>query len=171
MTGRNSEEEILDRIEKAAHDYERDYHGCAQCVLLALQEHFGFGNAATFRAASALAGGIGLMGDSCGALTAGIMALGLVYGRENIENFSELQASLAPARRLYRRFQKEFGSGLCRDIQTSRLGRFFDIANEKDYEEFERAGGYRECPEVVGKAARLAAEVILEERAKATSSG
>ena len=111
------------------------------------------------------------MGDSCGALTAGIMALGIVCGRENIENFSELQASLAPARRLYRRFQKEFGSGLCRDIQTSRLGRFFNIADAKEYEEFERAGGYRECPKVVGKAARLAAEILLEERAgKAASS-
>jgi len=154
-----SREEILNLVEKSAEKYEREYHGCSQSVLLAIQDHLKVGNGITFRSASPLAGGVALMGDSCGALIAGIMALGVVYGRQNMDDFAGLQASMTPARRFYRSFKKEFGSCMCRDIQKSKLGRFYDLATE--YEEFEKAGGYQECPKVVAKAARLAAELIL----------
>ena len=159
-----SKEKLLDRIEQAAHDYEARYHGCSQCVLKALQEHLKIGNEDTFKSMSGLAGGVGLRGDSCGALLAGIVALGLVFGRWDITNSGQLQSSMMPVRRLYRNFQKEFGSCICRDIQTSKLGRFYDIAKEDEYNAFQEAGGYTECPKVVGKAARMAAELILEEK-------
>lgn len=162
MSNPNSKEEILNRIEQTAHNYEKTYHGCSQSVLLAIQEHLKIGNEATFRSASALAGGIALMGDSCGALVAGIIALGLVYGRQNIKSSEELQNSMPPARKLYRSFQREFGSCICRDVMKSKLGRFYDLATE--YEEFEKVGGYRECPKVVATAARLTAELILAEK-------
>lgn len=164
MSGERSKEELLDLIERTAHDYEAEYHGCAQCGLMALQEHLGIGNEETLRSVSGLAGGTALMGDSCGALLAGMVALGIVFGRRNIENFVELSQSMKPVRKLYRSFQEEFGSCLCRDVMASKLGKFYDLAC--DYEDFEAAGGYEHCPKVVGKAARLTAELILEEREK-----
>jgi len=39
-----SRTELLDKIEKAAHDYERDFHGCSRCVLKPLQDHLGLGD-------------------------------------------------------------------------------------------------------------------------------
>ena len=164
MMDSSSKEEILDRIEETAYNYERDYHGCSQSAFLAIQDHLKVGDEATFRSASALCAGIALMGDSCGALVAGIMALGLVYGRQHIESFEELQSSMTSARKLYRSFQSEFGSCMCRDIMKSRLGRSYDLASETEYEQFKEAGGYRECPKVVARAARLAAELILAEK-------
>jgi len=43
------------------------------------------------------------------------------------------------------------------------------MLDPKDYERAKEAGSYRECPKVTGKAARIAANFILEmrERAKA----
>jgi len=158
----DSTEELLNRIEETAYSYERDYHGCSQCVLLALQEHLKIGNEATFRAASPLAAGVALMGDSCGALLGGMMALGLAFGREKVDDFGALAASALKARALYARFQQEFGSCLCRDVMAAQLGRFYDLATE--YEAFQAAGGYDHCPKVVGKTARMAAEVILAAR-------
>jgi len=154
--------ELLNRIEETAYSYERDYHGCSQCVLLALQEHLKIGNEATFRAASPLAAGVALMGDSCGALLGGMMALGLAFGREKVEDFGALAASALKARALYERFRQEFGSCICREVMAAQLGRFYDLATE--YEEFQKAGGYEHCPKVVGKTARMAAEVILAAR-------
>ena len=164
MVDEITKEKLLDLIEQTAHDYETTYHGCSQCVLKALQEHLKIGNGDTFKSVSGLVGGVGLRGDSCGALLAGVIAIGLVFGRWDIANMGQLQSSLAPVRRFYRNFQKEFGSCICRDIQTSKLGRFYDMAKEDEYKAFEEAGGYTECPKVAGKAAKMAAELILEEK-------
>ncbi|MGQ9572817.1 MAG: C-GCAxxG-C-C family protein [Dehalococcoidia bacterium] len=154
-----SRDEILDLVEESAYRYEKAYHGCAQCVLRAIQDHLRVDNGATFRSASALAGGVALMGDSCGALIAGMMALGLVFGRQNIEDFPTLASSFVPARALYARFRQEFGSCLCREVMASQLGRFYDLATE--YDQFQAAGGYERCSRVASKTARMAAELIL----------
>jgi C_GCAxxG_C_C family probable redox protein len=162
MEERLSNEELLKRIEDSAYNYEKAYHGCSQCVLRAIQDHLNVGDETTFRSASALAGGVALMGDSCGALVAGMMALGLVFGRQKIEDFPQLASSFVPARTLYARFQEEFGSALCRDVMTAQTGRFYDLATE--YQQFQEAGGYERCSKVVGKTARMAAELILAAR-------
>jgi C_GCAxxG_C_C family probable redox protein len=154
-----SRAELLDRIERSAYRYEKAYHGCSQCVLRAIQDHLRVGNGATFRSASALAGGVALMGDSCGALVAGMMALGLVFGRQKIEDFAELASSFVSAQALYTRFREEFGSCLCRDVMTTQLGRFYDLATE--YQQFQEAGGYERCSRVVAKTARMTADLIL----------
>jgi C_GCAxxG_C_C family probable redox protein len=154
-----SKAEILNQVEQSAYNYEKAYHGCSQCVLRAIQDHLKVGNRDTFRSASALAAGVALMGDSCGALIAGMMALGSVFGRQKIEDFPQLAGSFVPARTLYARFKEEFGSCLCRDVMTTQLGKFYDLATE--YPQFEEAGGYEQCSRVVARTARMAAEIIL----------
>lgn len=44
--------ERIERVKKRAHEYERDYSGCAQSVLGALQEKFRIGDKDSFKAAS-----------------------------------------------------------------------------------------------------------------------
>ena len=39
-----SKEELLDRIEKEALDYEMDFHGCSRCVLKPLQDNLDLGD-------------------------------------------------------------------------------------------------------------------------------
>ncbi|MBE0556759.1 MAG: hypothetical protein IH628_05950, partial [Proteobacteria bacterium] len=47
------------------------------------------------------------------------------------------------------------------------FGRYFDKKNPEDRKEKNRLGGHTEkCPMVVGKAARWATELILEEQGK-----
>ena len=162
-----SASELLEKIEKTAYNYERVYHGCSQCVLKALQEHLPMGDGDAFKAASALAGGVARMGETCGALSGGIMAIGLAYGRKKLEDTKispQYAKAMELAVNLYQRFEKELGSAKCRDIQKSLFGRSFDLKNPTEREEFIKAGGYEKCSEVVKKAARLAAEVILKGR-------
>jgi len=93
------------------------------------------------------------------------MAIGLAYGREKLED-TMISHGYAKAMdlsiRLCERFEKEFGSVKCRDIQRSLFGRAFDFKNPREREEFVKSGGYEICPKVVEKAAQLAAELILE---------
>ena len=157
-------EKVLDDVENAALDNEARFHGCSQCALEAIQNKLNIGTPLSLRSVSALASGVALMGETCGALIAGMIALGLVNGRQDLSDFSALQTSLRPARKLYRWFKHEYGSTICRDVQTSLFGRFFDIADISEYERAKESGLYSRsqgCPIVVGKVARKAAELIL----------
>jgi C_GCAxxG_C_C family probable redox protein len=157
-----SREELLDLVEKAAHDYEFNYRGCAQCTLKGIQDTLKVGDGGAFRSASAVSGGLGVMGDSCGALVGAIMALGLVFGRreDELDNFPALAKSFIPARALYGTFTQEFGGPTCREVQMKNLGKSFDLMTE--FAQFREAGGHDSCSNVVGKAARMAAEMILD---------
>lgn len=169
MPQETSKDELLGRVERAAHDYEAKYHGCSRSVLRAIQENLNLGDGLAFKASTPLAGGVAMRGNDCGALCGALMAIGMVTASEDITNEAALTEAMAAGFRFARRFEKAMGSVFCRDIQTARLGRFFDPADPTQYEAFEKAGGYKECPKVAGQAARMAAEYILElqERKKA----
>lgn len=154
-------EELLKKIEERAAFYEKTYHGCSQCTLLAIQENLNLTDEGAFKAATSLVGGVALMGDTCGAVIGGLMALGLVYGRSKIEDGEQLTLALRPARTFYRRFQKQYGSCICRELQKIALGRSFDMTKKEDYEAFRAAGAYEKCAQFAGGAARLAAEIII----------
>lgn len=158
-------EELLDKIENAAHDYEARYHGCSRCVIRSLLDHLKLGDGSVFKAATPLAGGIAMRGETCGALVGGIMAIGLALANGDIEDENWMKP-LIVGYRLWHRFEKEVGATSCRDIQTARFGRFYNLADVKEYEEFGKAGGYVECAKVVGKVARMAAQMILEQSGK-----
>lgn len=168
-----SEEHVL-RAKRKALEYDRDYVGCSQSVLGALQDELGIGNEESFKASTGLSGGIARQGETCGAIIGALSALGLVIGRERIENTEAYRAMIEPSIRLRARFmeelQKQFsfneelGDTLCQHIQEKVLGRHFDLTNEEDYQAFLDAGGHSEtgCPKVCGIAAQVAAEKILD---------
>ena len=166
MTDKQSRDELLDKIEKAAHDYERDFHGCSRCVLKPLQDHLDLGDDASLKASTPLAAGVAMRGETCGALLGGLLAVGIVTASEDLKDVNALTNSLASGFRLARIVEKEFGTTNCTKIQTDKLGRFYSLADPEQYKAFIEAGGYRECPKVVGKIARMTAEFILDYRDK-----
>jgi len=161
------EEEILKKASELGFKYQKEYTGCCQCVLAAIQDTLGMKNEAAFKAATGLSGGLGLTGaGSCGALIGGIMAISSKIGRDR-ENFKDPEGirwqTYELTKKLYNRFVKEYGSGNCREIQKKLFGRSYNLWDATEHEEFKEAGGYTEkCPLVVGKAARWAAEILLE---------
>jgi len=164
-------DEILDRAGSLAAEYEARYRGCAQSVLAALQDVFDMRDDEVFKAASGLSGGSGLSGmGSCGALSGGVMAIGILFGRERNEfddPGGKRMVAYRLASQLCDRFAEAYGSVVCREIQTVHLGREFDLWDRQDYMEFDdvayKAG---RCPELVDKAARWAAEIIMDEMEK-----
>ncbi|UCC33999.1 MAG: C-GCAxxG-C-C family protein, partial [Candidatus Bathyarchaeota archaeon] len=63
-----------------AASYFKEGYNCAQSVLLAMQEFWNIGNPVEPKVASAFGGGVGRRGSLCGALTGGVIAIGLKYG-------------------------------------------------------------------------------------------
>lgn len=162
MPEKTSREELLNKIEETAHDYEKEFHGCSRCVFKALQDHLELGDGTSLKASTPLAAGIAMRGETCGALIGGLLVVGIVTAKEDLKDSNALNNSLAAGFRLARKVEKEFGTTNCTKIQTDRLGRFYSLADPEQYKAFIEAGGYIECPKVVSKIARMTADFILD---------
>jgi len=161
-------QELLDKIEREATQYELELHACARCALMAVARNLKLADDdcidAALRAAIPLSGGIAGTRNHCGGLIGGIMAIGMAMVKSSPREAAveERKASFEAAKRFYRRFEKEIGHVRCYDIRDAGLGRVFDTSTPEEQKKFEEAGGYVLCSGVVGKAARMAAEIILE---------
>jgi C_GCAxxG_C_C family probable redox protein len=133
-----------------------------------LQEKLNVGSKEVFKAASALAAGVAKRGETCGALTGAIMAIGTLVGRERLEDKEQLQISMQIADQVYLLFREKVGHTICSEIHKIRYGRVYRFFIPGESEAFHNMGGHsREgCPEVCGIAARIAAGVILDLKRK-----
>jgi len=163
----------VEAVGARALEYDK-YSGCSQSVLLALQEAFEICGLESFRAATVLSGGVARRGETCGALLGGLMALGLVCGRDDIRDTQAYRDAMRPANEIVDKFKKrlmeEFGfeepleSTICRDIQRHIYGRSFDLNDPEDYPLFLEAGGHGDegCPKTCAVAAKVTAEKLME---------
>lgn len=161
-------EEIRQRARKNI-----EHSGCSQSVLLALQDGLKIGDMASFKSATVLSGGVARRGETCGALLGALMALGLVAGRERMEDTARYNQATNIAIEIcdefQRRLQIEFGfkepleSTLCKELQTRIYGRSFNFRDPAEREAFKAAGGHsdRGCFKVCEVAAKVAADKLL----------
>ena len=92
-----------------------DGYNCAQSVLLTMFEFWNGENALIPKIATGFGGGIGRCGSVCGALTGGVMALGVKYGTNEPSSEKRLEA-YEKAQELYKQFEELHGSVLCREL-------------------------------------------------------
>jgi C_GCAxxG_C_C family probable redox protein len=154
-----SKEALKKQAMEKAYNYELKCHGCSQAVLLTFQELLGLEDELTFKAAGPLCAGLG-MGKTCGALTGGIMVLGIKYGRPHIQDgLNGLFPGMGVAQMLVQRFEQEFGTTVCSEISKINDWTDFDaVLQAINNPEFIK----REA-EVVGKTAEMVAEIIAED--------
>lgn len=165
-------EETAEKAFLLAKQYEMKSGGCSQCALAgvfdALEE--GDGDGAVFRAATALADGVGLTGDGhCGALSGGVLAIGWFFGRDRADfgDMMKLVPANLLAKKLHARFMEKYGTCRCHDLQEQFFGRFFNLYDPEDMKAAMEAGMLDRCSTLAGEVARMATEIILDARAKA----
>lgn len=134
-------------------------------MILAVQDVLDMRDDSVFKAASGLIGGIGLMDDTCGVLLGASLILGLKYGRgrEEIDNLENLESSTEPVGRLYKWFEREFGSVTCREVRTKLDGGvFYDLKVPWQFELSMEAGHREKCSEITGKTAARMVEMLWD---------
>jgi C_GCAxxG_C_C family probable redox protein len=89
-------------------------YNCAQSVLYAYGPDLGLDGEIALKAATGLGAGMARRGEVCGALTGGILALGLRYGRGGRQDRTATEATYQKTRELMARFEERHGSCLCR---------------------------------------------------------
>ncbi|MFB0504464.1 MAG: C-GCAxxG-C-C family protein [Candidatus Bathyarchaeia archaeon] len=122
--------------EKAVSRFLSGYN-CAQSVLLTMFQHWNGENVLVPKIATAFGGGIGRCGSVCGALTGGVMAIGIKYGTNEPSAEKRLRA-YELARMAYRRFEKRHGSVLCREL----IG--YDLSDPEELEKARNAEVFEE---------------------------
>jgi C_GCAxxG_C_C family probable redox protein len=160
------EESAPDLAYRLAFENESRYGSCGQAVLKALMDVFDLNLEDVLKASYPLAGGLSVSAHGCcGALAAGMLAIGSVYGRSAEEMpRGRYWKAYQVSRRLLEEFEAEFGSASCSDIQRRLFGRTFDLLDQGDFRKFEEMGGHRDkCPHVCGTAAKLTARILMEE--------
>ena len=157
-------DQLIEKAEKRGYENELKYFGCSQAVVSALIETFGIGDANLLRASTALAGGIARRGNVCGALVGGILFIGLLVGRDDMEIFEQYDRGQRYGGELYKRFEQTFNTTICSEIQKTKFGKSFDMLTQEGRNEFIESGAHASdgCPVVTGTGARLTAELMVE---------
>lgn len=130
---------------------------CAESVLMAVAEYQGIQSPLIPRIATGFCGGMSLTSGLCGALSGGILALNLLYGRTSNEETRDKNYTVVA--QFIRAFEERFGSARCSDL----LG--CDLSTKEGYRFFKNENLIEKvCAKVTGEATGLVVELIENER-------
>ena len=105
------------RIREIAEEYYRSgQYYCSEAIVKTINDEFGLGYPeVVVRLASGFPIGIGGAGCSCGAVTGGVMAIGMVFGRDQPKD-PRIDRCLCLSRELHNFFARQHGCLCCRTL-------------------------------------------------------
>ncbi len=132
--------------QRAAECFASGYN-CAESVLIAATEHVAVKSTAVPRAATAFGGGIARMQLTCGALTGGVIAIGLFCGRDDPKGDRARSDGIAKEYATW--FEARFGCADCRGLSG------MDFSDPEQSAAFRAPGGKHQtiCVPLVREAA------------------
>ncbi len=155
-------QQILDRVQRRAEEYNLITKNCAQGTALALLEEFGLGSMEVIKALTNFPG-IGGTGEICGGITGSLIAFGLYFGGDDILDFETVGPTMMTAQKFMASFEDELGYMHCAKIQEVIFGKNMDPgASQGQMEAFAKAKGFEKCGLAPGTGARLAAGFIID---------
>ncbi len=108
------------------------------------------------RIATGLGGGFGRQGEVCGALTSGVLLVGLVHGRDRAEEVEAKEAAHAKAAQFVQKFAEVNGARRCRDL----IG--LDVSSEEGLREYHAQDLHERCSRIVSNAVRVVLDLLDE---------
>jgi C_GCAxxG_C_C family probable redox protein len=144
----------MGKADEAMITFEEGFN-CSQAILSAFSGGFGLDPIMAYRVAAGFGGGMGHMGETCGAVTGAFMVIGLKYGMTVLDGSQSHRDAFAKVREFAEKFRAQNGSIVCRDL----LG--FDINDREVFREARRNGiPQKICPKLVCNAAAIVESLI-----------
>ena len=113
---------IEERVAEIKDKHTRGYN-CAQIVLCSYAEELGIDEETLFRISEGFGAGMGGMMQTCGAVTAMFMALGLANSSGNLQACDTKPQTMKKVRELAAEFEKKNGSIVCRELKGNDTGK------------------------------------------------
>ena len=98
-------------------------YNCAQIVLCSYAEELGIDEETLFRISEGFGAGMGGMMQTCGAVTAMFMALGLANSSGDLQACDTKTQTMKKVRELAAEFEKKNGSIVCRELKGIDTGK------------------------------------------------
>ena len=89
---------------------------CAQALLSTYCTQFGLGSEFALKLAEGFGGGMGRMGETCGAVTGAFMVIGLKHGRTAARDKELQEKTYGMVKEFVDRFKARNGSIVCREL-------------------------------------------------------
>jgi len=105
----------MTRSDQAVSKFMEGYN-CAQSVLFAWSDELKIEMDKALKMACGFGAGMGRKEEVCGAVTGGIIAIGVKYGRGENGDRSATELTYAKTRELMDRFAEKHGSFICREL-------------------------------------------------------
>ena len=113
---------IEERVAEIKDKHTRGYN-CAQIVLCSYAEELGIDEETLFRISEGFGAGMGGMMQTCGAVTAMFMALGLANSSGDLHACDTKPQTMKKVRELAAEFEKKNGSIVCRELKGIDTGK------------------------------------------------
>jgi C_GCAxxG_C_C family probable redox protein len=146
----------LSKVEQAVQAFDNgDGFSCAQAILSTYAGQFDVDREMALKIATGFGGGMGRMGETCGAVSASFMLFGLRSGRTTVEDKQAKEDTYNLVLEFVRRFKEHNGTIVCKEL----LGH--DISTPEGREAANESGAYAEiCPKLVRNAAEILEELL-----------
>ena len=133
-------------------------YNCAQSVFCAFRDVTGYDIDTSARMASSFGGGLGRLRETCGAVNAAALILGIVKGYDDPDDYEAKKQHYALVREFVDRFKEKNKSIICRELLTeASLNPESGGTPEQRSEEYYQK---RPCPNLVYDAALILDEMI-----------
>jgi len=103
VAGDKEREVRLQELSQKVRDLLLQCGNCAQTTFFVLREEFDLDGQEILKALTPFPG-LALRGETCGAVTGSLMAIGLVFGRDSLDDWKGYTSSLRSARHFCKRF-------------------------------------------------------------------
>jgi C_GCAxxG_C_C family probable redox protein len=105
----------MTRVEAALAATRKEF-SCAQAVFATFAREMDIEEGAALRTAGALGGGMARMGETCGAVSGGLMVVGLRHGMTRAGDTSQKDRAYAAGLEFVNEFRRRFGAMRCQDL-------------------------------------------------------
>jgi C_GCAxxG_C_C family probable redox protein len=158
-----NKQEILDRVERRAEEYNFILKNCAQGTALALMEEFGLGNMDIIKALTPFPG-VGGTGDMCGGITGSLITFGLFFGGDDRLDVMAMDSTIKTSQKLMAKFESNLGHMYCADIiENIILGHHLNPGDSDEaMMQFSHEKGFEKCGLPPGTGVRIAAEIMID---------
>lgn len=144
----------MKRSECAEHCFLNGFN-CAQAVFSTYCNELGLETEMALRIAGSFGGGMGHIGETCGAVTGAFMLIGLKYGKVRVEDNTAKEKTYALVQEFTRKFVEIHGSVKCKEL----LG--CDISIQEEMQQAREKQLFTTiCPKLVKDSSEIVEELL-----------
>ncbi len=105
----------MDKVERAVSCFKKGF-SCSQALLSTYGAQLGLNREMALKVSGAFGGGMGRMGETCGAVTGAFMVIGLKYGKTRVEDEQTKEKAYNLVKEFVDKFKSRNGSIICREL-------------------------------------------------------